>query len=74
MTDLNAIKERQQQTWAAGDFSVVAWTSMIVSELRLLAPHRWYFPAGLLSTHPYRRRSCAGLSITEAIRLFTNRA
>src|ERR1051325_4931606 len=33
MTDLNAIKERQQQTWAAGDFSVVAWTSMIVSEL-----------------------------------------
>ena len=33
MTDLNAIKERQQQTWAARDFSVVAWTSMIVSEL-----------------------------------------
>ena len=33
MTDLNAIKARQQQTWAAGDFSVIAWTTQIVSEL-----------------------------------------
>jgi SAM-dependent methyltransferase len=33
MTDLRAIKERQQQTWAAGDFSMYGATHTIVSEL-----------------------------------------
>lgn len=32
MTDLPALKERQQQTWAAGDFSVCASASVLVSE------------------------------------------
>jgi SAM-dependent methyltransferase len=31
--DLEAIKQRQQQTWASGDFSVVASRIMIVAEL-----------------------------------------
>ena len=31
--DLEAIKKRQQQTWAAGDFAMVATTSTIVGEL-----------------------------------------
>ena len=33
MTDLDAIKGRQQQAWAAGDFSVYGATHTIVSEL-----------------------------------------
>lgn len=33
MADLNAIKERQQQAWAAGDFSVYGATHTIVSEM-----------------------------------------
>jgi ubiquinone/menaquinone biosynthesis C-methylase UbiE len=33
MTDLDVIKERQQQAWAAGDFSVYGATYTIVSEL-----------------------------------------
>jgi ubiquinone/menaquinone biosynthesis C-methylase UbiE len=33
MADLHAIKERQQQAWAAGDFSVYGATHTIVSEL-----------------------------------------
>ena len=33
MTDLAAIKQRQQQTWASGDFAMVATTSLIVGEL-----------------------------------------
>ncbi len=32
-TDLSAIKKRQQQTWASGDFAMVATTSLIVGEL-----------------------------------------
>ncbi len=31
--DLEAIKKRQQQTWAAGDFGMVATTSTVVGEL-----------------------------------------
>jgi len=33
MTDLAAIKERQQQMWAAGDFSMIGVSQVIVSEL-----------------------------------------
>lgn len=33
MTDLAAIKQRQQQTWASGDFAMVAATNLIVGEL-----------------------------------------
>lgn len=33
MSDLTAIKQRQQQTWAAGDFSRIATTAIIVGEL-----------------------------------------
>ena len=33
MSDLAAIKQRQQQTWAAGDFSRIATISVIVGEL-----------------------------------------
>lgn len=33
MTDLVAIKERQQELWAAGDFSMFATTIVIVSEM-----------------------------------------
>jgi len=33
MPDLTGIKQRQQQTWAAGDFSMVATKTVLVSEL-----------------------------------------
>jgi len=33
MSDLSQIKQRQQQAWAAGDFSMVATTTTIVGEL-----------------------------------------
>ena len=31
--DLQAIKKRQQQTWASGDFAMIATTNIIVGEL-----------------------------------------
>ena len=33
MADLNALKRRQQQTWAAGDFSMIATQQLLVGEL-----------------------------------------
>jgi len=33
MSDFKAIKEKQQQTWAAGDFSIVAWNTVFAGEL-----------------------------------------
>lgn len=33
MPDLVAIKDRQQQTWASGDWPMIAWVSVIVGEL-----------------------------------------
>ena len=32
MTDFDAVKEKQQSTWAAGDFSIVAWNTLYVGE------------------------------------------
>jgi protein-L-isoaspartate O-methyltransferase len=31
--DLEAIKKRQQQTWASGDFAMIPTTNIIVGEL-----------------------------------------
>jgi SAM-dependent methyltransferase len=33
MTDLNAVKQRQQQAWATGDFSMIATQQILVGEL-----------------------------------------
>ncbi|HYM91693.1 MAG TPA: SAM-dependent methyltransferase, partial [bacterium] len=33
MTDLEAIKGRQQQTWASGDFAMIGTAQIIVGEL-----------------------------------------
>jgi len=33
MADLEALKRRQQQTWAAGDFSMIATQQLLVGEL-----------------------------------------
>lgn len=33
MTDLNAIKAKQQQTWATGDFSMIGWNTVFPGEL-----------------------------------------
>lgn len=33
MADLNAIKEKQQKTWATGDFSMIGWNTVFPGEL-----------------------------------------
>jgi hypothetical protein len=32
MPDLSTIKDRQQQTWASGDWALLAWVTVMVGE------------------------------------------
>lgn len=58
--DMTAIKGKQQQTWAAGDYGIIGSTLVIISEqlcesVGVRASACWTWPPAM-ATPPWRRR------------------